>query len=562
MVARLADQVARHLRRHAVFAVAALGLFALVVVPLAFILVRAVLTQTDDGWHFATGPIRQVVTGAIYWSALLNTLIIGAGATVIATAVGVPLAWLFARTNMPGRSFLERLSTIPIFIPPFVGAIAWILLSAPRIGVFNYPFRHLIGAEPFNVYSLGGISWVIGIYLAPYVMMIVAAALRSMDPSLEEAAQVSGLSRYRTATRITLPLVAPAILSGATLAFVITIGLFGTPVVIGWARQIYFVTSRIYIASQEVPPALATMAVLAAYLIILSIMATLLQRWLVRGRSFVTVSGKGFRARLVILGRSRYVASGAVWLYCVFTIIAPVTVLIVASLSTYTWSGRFTIENVRFLWADSDVRATLHNSLLISVIAASIATVLGVAISWITQKTRVPGRQALEYLAVLPVSVPGIAFGVGVALFWLEMPVTIYGTIWIIIFAFIGRFSGYAVRSISASLVQVHPELEESARVSGYGPTKTFLKITLPLIRPSIVASWMLLFSIFITELSMVVLLYTAETRTFSLLSFEMWNTGNFSQVASLSLLQLIVGVLVLQAVQLLWPQKNLETSA
>ena len=413
--------------------------------------------------------------------------------------------------------------------------------------------------EPFNVYTLTGIAWVIGIYLAPYVMMIVAAALRSMDPSLEEAAQVSGLSRMRTATTVTLPLVAPAILSGAVLAFVITIGLFGTPVVIGWARQLYFVTSRIYLASQEVPPALGVMAILACYLILLSLLATMLQRWLLKGRSFITVSGKGFRTRAIRLGRLRYLAAAFVWLYCFLTIIAPILVLIGAAFSTFTWSGRFTMTNFEYLWTSADVRDTLRNSLLISLIAATVSTAIGIAISWATQRTRIPHRQLLEYLAMLPVAVPGIAFGVGVALFWMRMPIAIYGTLWIIVLAFVGRFTGYAVRSVSSSIVQVHPELEESARIAGYGWGRTFVHITLPLIRPSIVASWMLLFSIFITELSMVILLYTADTRTFSVLSFEIWNVGNFSQVASLSLLQLAIGVAVLQIVQLLWPQRNVH---
>lgn len=550
----------KHVRRYGIFAVAAAALFFIVVVPLAIVIVQGLVHYEGGSWSFTSAHIQLVLGRWPYWIALLNTLVIGLGATAVACAAGVPMAWLFARTNVPGKGFLEKLATIPIFIPPFVGAVAWILLAAPRIGVFNLPFRALFNAEPLSVYTLTGIAWVIGIYLAPYVMMIVAAALRSMDPSLEEAAQVSGLSRTRTAMTVTLPLVAPAILSGAVLAFVITIGLFGTPVVIGWARQLYFITSRIYLASQEVPPAFGIMAVLSVYLIILSLLATMLQRWLLRGRSFITVSGKGFRTREIQLGRTRYVAAGFVWLYCFFTIIAPILVLIAAALSTFTWSGHFTTENFEYLWASADVRATLWNSLLIALIAATLATVIGIIISWTTQRTTIPHRQVLEYLAVLPVSVPGIAFGVGVALFWMRMPIAVYGTIWIIVFAFIGRFSGYAVRSISASIVQVHPELEECARIAGYGWFRTFTRITLPLIRPSIVASWMLLFSIFITELSMVILLYTAETRTFSVLSFEVWNVGNFSQVASLSLLQLIIGVVVLQTVQFIWPQRNVHS--
>lgn len=549
----------RLIRRYGLFGLAAATMFVIVVIPLAIVIVQGFVTYESGAWRFTFTHFNVVLGRWPYWIALLNTVIIGLGATAIACAVGVPMAWLFARTNLPGKGFLEKLATIPIFIPPFVGAIAWILLAAPRIGAFNYPFRNLLGAEPFNVYTLTGIAWVIGIYLAPYVMMIVAAALRSMDPSLEEAAQVSGLSRFRTATTITLPLVAPAILSGAVLAFIITIGLFGTPVVIGWARQLYFVTSRIYLASQEVPPALSVMAILALYLIVLSLLATMLQRWLLKGRSFITVSGKGFRTRPIVLGRARYLAAVFVWLYCFFTIIAPIIVLIGAAFSTFTWSGRFTWANFQYLWTSEDVRVTLQNSLLISLIAATVATVIGIVTSWTTQRTKIPTRQMLEYLAVLPVAVPGIAFGVGVALFWLRMPVAVYGTIWIIVLAFIGRFSGYAVRSISSSIVQVHPELEESARIAGYGWIRTFTRITLPLIRPSIVASWMLLFSIFITELSMVILLYTADTRTFSVLSFEIWNVGNFSQVASLSLLQLVIGVTVLQTVQLLWPQRNVH---
>lgn len=549
----------KHIRRFGIFAVAAAALFFIVVVPLVIVIIQGFVEYEGGSWSFSSAHLQLVLGRWPYWIALLNTLAIGIGATAVACAAGVPMAWLFARTNVPGKGFLEKLATIPIFIPPFVGAVAWILLAAPRIGVFNLPFRALFNAEPLSVYTLTGIAWVIGIYLAPYVMMIVAAALRSMDPSLEEAAQVSGLSRTRTAVTVTLPLVAPAILSGAVLAFVITIGLFGTPVVIGWARQLYFITSRIYLASQEVPPAFGVMAVLSVYLIILSLLATMLQRWLLKGRSFITVSGKGYRTREIQLGRTRYVAAGFVWLYCFFTIIAPIVVLIAAAFSTFTWSGRFTTENFVYLWTSEDVRATLWNSLVIALVAATLATIIGIIISWTTQRTTIPHRQVLEYLAVLPVSVPGIAFGVGVALFWLRMPIAVYGTIWIIVLAFIGRFSGYAVRSISASIVQVHPELEESARIAGYGWLRTFTRITLPLIRPSIVASWMLLFSIFITELSMVILLYTAETRTFSVLSFEVWNVGNFSQVASLSLLQLVIGVVVLQTVQFIWPQRNVH---
>lgn len=547
-------------RRYAFFTLCLALVVVLIVLPLALLVAHGFGSSDRTGWNWTLEFVREVTTGTKYWQALTNTVIVGILATLLATGIGVPLAWIFARTNVPAATLLERLATIPIFIPPFVGAFAWVLLAAPRVGVFNIAALWLGIKDPFNVYVLGGISWVIGIYLAPYVMMIVAGALRSMDPSLEEAGQIGGLSRLRTATRITLPLVAPAILSGAVLAFVIAIGLFGTPLVLGWARQVLFVTSRIYVASMEVPPGYGVMAVLALYLIVLSLIAMALQRWLLRGRSYITVTGKGFRTRILKLGWSRYVLALGIWLYVFVTIIAPIVVLAVAAASSYTWSGKWSPQYLLFLWESQDVHVTLINSLVISVLSATLATLFGLAIAWINCRTRLRGRQILEYIVLMPIAVPGIAFGVGVVLLWLKLPVAVYGTLWIIVLALVGRFSAYAVRSISASLVQVHPELEESARISGYGWLKTLSFVTLPLIRPSIIASWMLLYSIFFTELSMVILLYTAETRTFSILSFEVWNQGNFSHVASLSLLQLAVGVTIMCIVQILWRQRQVRS--
>jgi iron(III) transport system permease protein len=198
----------------------------------------------------------------------------------------------------------------------------------------------------------------------------------------------------------------------------------------------------------------------------------------------------------------------------------------------------------------------MQTSVTLSAAAATLAVALGLAIAWVTSRTRLPGRQALEYLVLLPISVPGIAFGVGVMFEWIDLPVAVYGTALIILFAFIGRFTSYAVRSIAASLVQLHPELEESARVFGYGPLRTFGRITFPLILPSVLASWILLFSFFMTELSMVILLYSESSRMFSILSFEVWNVGDFSRLAALSLLQTSIGLTLAVALKSVFGQK------
>ncbi len=529
--------------------------------PLVVLIIYGATTTEAGRRVVSLAPAARVLGDSIYWLALANTVGISLLATLIATVLGTALGWLFGRTDLPRASLFEQLATLPIFIPPFVGAVAWTLLSAPRIGAFNVALRNLGLPEILDVYTQTGMAWVIGIYLAPYVMMMVAGALRVMDPSLEEAARVDGLNGVRTAARITLPLIAPAILSGAVLSFTIAIGLFGTPVVLGWAKQILLLTSRIWIAAQAVPPDHGAMAILATFLIALSLMANGLQRWLLAGRSFVTVTGKGFRPNTIELGQARGPCLALVVLYLLLTVAAPLIVLLAACLSTYTWSGRFTLNNVAEIFGSADVWDTLKNSIWISVVSASAALVLGLEIAWVATRTKLRGRRLLEMLALIPVSVPGIAFGVGVMFLWLPIPVNVYGSAWIIILAFVGRFTAYAIRPIGASLMQVHPELEESARVAGFGWLRTLFVITLPLIRPSIVASWILLFSIFMTELSMVILLYTANTRTFSVLAFETWSTGIFSVLAGLSILQLLVGASIMLFVRRLFGSRALSSS-
>jgi iron(III) transport system permease protein len=521
----------------------------LVVLPLVALVVQGFTESVDGKLSLSLHAIRAVFADGSYWTALWNTIFVATGATALAATLGVALAWTLVRTNVPYKRLLEQLVVLPMFIPPFVGAFAWLLIGAPRIGLINLPFLAQGFDAPFNVYTHLGMMWVMGIYLAPYVFLIVASALRNMDPTLEEAAQVGGLNRWQTARRITLPVVTPAILAGGILSFVISIGLFGTPVLLGLTNRIYLVTSRIFFELQQFPPAYGVIAILAVWLMILALVANALQQHLLKGRSFVTVAGKNFRPREVKLGRGRYVLTATVWLYVLLTAVIPVALIAVAALSTYAWSGRFTWSNLEYLWTSNDVQSTLRNTLSITVIAATGATIIGFGVSWISTRTSLRGRQLLDYLTLFPVAVPSLAFGLGVMFLWLRMPLPVYGTMWIIVLGFLGRYTSYSARSISGSLVQIHPELEESARVCGYGWARTLARITLPLVWPAVISGWIMLYSIFTTELSIVLPLYTAETRTLSILSFDTWAIGKFSVVASLSLLQLVIGVGVMYAI-------------
>jgi iron(III) transport system permease protein len=529
----------------------------LVALPLLALLFQG-FTQ-EEGGSFAPSLVHlSAVAGSSgYWSAFGNTVGVALGATFVACTIGVGLAWVIVRTNVPGKRVLEQFAALPMFIPPFIGAFAWLLMAAPRIGIFNLPF--LAGGldAPFNVYTRLGMMWVMGIYLAPYVFLIVGSALRNMDPTLEEAAQVSGLDGWRTALTVTLPVMQPAIFAGGVLAFVISIGLFGTPVLLGLTNQIYLVTSRIFLDLQQYPPPYGTIAILALYLMALALVANALQQWALRGRSFVTVSGKNFRPREIRLAGARYALAALVWLYILLTAVAPVVLIGVAAASTYAWSGVFTMANLRYLWDAHDVRSALGNTVTITLVSATLATLIGFGVAWITTRTTLRGRRILDYVVLFPMAVPSLAFAIGVAFLWLRVPWPVYGTMWVIVLGFLGRYTSYAARSMTGSLAQIHPELEESARVCGYSWTRTVTAVTLPLIWPAVVSGWVMLYSIFMTELSIVLPLYTAETRTLSVLSFDTWSVGKFSLVAALSLLQLVIGVGVMYAVTALTRRRD-----
>src|ERR1700722_549184 len=423
-------------------------LIVLVAAPLGNILLQAISNTQGSAFSLTARNLERVLSEEIYWTALVNTLLVCGGAALGSTVIGTALAWIFVRTDTPGRGVLEQISQIPIFIPPFVGAVAWALLFAPRVGAGNRILAALGVPLQFDIYTRVGMLLVMSIYLAPYVMMMVAAAMRGVDPSLEEAAQVSGLSRWRTALQITVPLLSPAILSGAVISFTIAVGLFGTPVVIGWSRQILLLTSRIWISTQAVPPDYGVTADLSLYLILLSILATAAQRHVLANRSFITITGKGYRPRPIALGPWMFITLAVAVIYVVLTILAPLVVLMAAALSTYTWSGRYSLDNVWAALDSQDVWLTLKNSLYISIVSATLATAIGIAISWIVNRTRFKARRLLEYFVLLPIAVPGIAFGIGVMLTWINSSLPVYGTALIIMFAFVGRFTAYAVRSI------------------------------------------------------------------------------------------------------------------
>lgn len=511
----------------------------LILLPMGMLLYGSLLDSPpgEPGAKFTPANYVEAFSKVANRRAFLNTLAVGAISTAIAVLLGLPLGWILARTNAPFHAQFEAIVIAPLLIPPLVGALAWILLASPEIGMLNLALRRLRIPVTLNIYSAWGIGWVIGVYLSPYISLFVGGALRSMDPSLEEASRVAGGGLLRTACRITLPLVRPALLSGMLLVFVIAVGIFGVPTMLGWASKYYVLTSRIWMTLSFSPVNYGLATALSSYLIVIAMLGVFLHKWFLRQRSFVTVTGRGFRPGRVDLGGWRFVAFGFCCLYFLLTLAGPFLITLIASFVPFTWKMSLSLANYRTIYGYQLFWQALRNTVLVSAAGATLSLGLATVLSWLIHRTQLPGRGLLDYVVMLPVSLPGIAIAVGVLWTWVQVPIGVYGTLWIILLGFVGRFLSYGVRSTSTNLMQIHPELEGSSRVCGASWARTLIRVTLPLIKPGIIAGWVLLFILFFSELSMVMVLGSYNSVMLSMLMFEQWQLGQFTNLAALSMI-------------------------
>jgi iron(III) transport system permease protein len=378
----------------------------------------------------------------------------------------------------------------------------------------------------------------------PFVYLLAASALESVDASMEESAQILGAGRWRTAFAVTAPLVAPAVLSGALIAFVNAIALFGSQAIIGLPGRIFTLPTRIY-ALFDHPPEYGLASALSLVFVGLTVIALALQRRYLARRSYVTVGGKGSRPRLVALGPGRWGVLAFCVLVFVVAVLGPYLTLLAVSLSK-SWGLQFwqnlTLQNYRFILFEYDVtRRAIVNSLLLASAAATAAVLLGSLIGWIDLRTTLPGRKLLDYASLIPLGLPGIVVAVALIQFWLRMPLPIYGTLLIILLAYTGRYVPLGVRSASAAFRQIDPSLEETARVTGAGWLRTFRSVTLPLARPGLFAGWILVFVPALQELSASILLFSSGSITLAVAVYNLYETGYLEAVAALAVVTMVI---------------------
>ena len=487
-----------------------------------------------SSWTLAN--FGEVFLDPNHWVVVWRSIVVGIGVTVLATAIGAPLAWLTVKTDLSGKRWVELSAIVPFFTSTFIGALAWILLGNPTNGVLKLWF-----GIPINVYSVGGIIWVTALYMAPYMYLFTAAGLRNMDTTYEEASFMSGAGLWRTLTRVTFPLILPALLSGMTLVFVISMGIFGVAAILGFPARINLLATDIYVKALLIPPRFGAATVSAITLVVITAALIMLQRWALRSGSYALVSGRGFRIKLYSLGKWTPVARAWCFLYALLAVMLPAFVLIKVSLQPYATPkfGLWTLENYTVFFNNDSLLGSLLRSLYLSTGGATLCVLLTAVIAYIIHRSRMPGRRLLEQLSIMPVGIPGIVMGL--AMIWAYVTWPIWGTLWVVIVAYMTLFMPYGIRALGANIVQIHPELEESSRVHRASWFRTFRLVMLPLLRPGIYSTWILLFIIFIREISAAVLLTTTNTRLFPVLIFEQWSAGAFNIMCAGALLLNII---------------------
>jgi iron(III) transport system permease protein len=495
------------------------------------------------------------LAGHLDW--IRNTLIVATGGTILGVAIGVALAWVIHRTTMPGRRLFELLIAIPYPLGPLVGALAWSQLGSPRDGLINRLFIFLTGADfpLINIYTPLGIIFVEAIFEAPVAVLIIGAAMQRMDPALEECSSIFGAGKLKTAWKVTLPLMLPAILSAALFMFTSMIGSFAIPAMLGTSSRFYVATNAMYILLQGYPPNYPLAAALGLVLIAMTAVAVWLVQRVLRGRSFTVISGKNYRPRLVDMGRWTWLLFALACAYVALSLVLPLGTLLLASFQTSNSinfdPSVWTLRNYVYVAFDfPTTRQAIINSLILGVATGTFGVAFATFIAVATHRSRGSGRQLLEQVTMLPQAFPRLIFAVGFLWMILSLPFQIYGTLFAVLLAYVIVFLPLAYRGMSGVVVQIDKALEEAGRVSGASAARVARTITVPLLRSGLLATWALLFMVSVREISASLFLSGPGTQVLGPAIFSFWDSGGLPRVSALAIVQAVIILVALTIVR------------
>jgi iron(III) transport system permease protein len=523
----------------------------LALVPLAFLVWQSFMTpQTATvPAQFTLENFKTAYSSAESLPLLFNSLQFAAGTAVFALVTGTFFAWVNERTNTPLKPLFFAMSVIPLVIPGILFTVSWIMLASPKIGIFNLVLRNWFGIDGpvFDIYTMGGMIWVDGLHYSPVAFLLVTAAFRSMDPSLEESALMSGASVFQIARRITLKLAWPAIFAAFLILFVRAIESFEVPALLGLPVGIQVSTSSIYEAIHRYPSNIGLASAHAITLLLITSVGIYLQSRLTsQGGKYSTVTGKGFRPRVMDIGRWRYATTAVFLTYVLFVVVLPFLVLLWSSLQKYySVPSMAALKNVslnayRTVLDYPGFAAAVWNSILLAIGSATAVMLLTSVICWIVVRTRLPGRWMLDNLASLPLVFPGLVLGLAIMICYLTLGIGVYGTLWILVIAYMTKFLPYGMRYNTTSMMQIHRELEESAEMCGASWGTTFWRIILPLLKPGLLAGWIYVVIVSVRELSSSILLYSPGSEVVSILIWEFWQNGQYVELSAFGVMLIV----------------------
>jgi iron(III) transport system permease protein len=516
---------------------------AMVVYPLGMVLYGSVNEAAPgQAGAFTFENWRTVLSDASTFGVLFTTILIALPRTLLALTLATVFAWILARTTTPGKRLLEGLLVFMFFLPELPWVLAWILLGAPKVGLLNQWFGALVpgGESLIDIYSYGGLIVLGAVRSAPVLFLFVYPAFQAMDATLEEAARIAGASRWRTVWRVDLPLLLPALLASGILSFVVAMESFEIPQLLGTPAKIFVFTTKIYdLAYGGHIARFGPAMVLAVLLLVLTFSLIVVQWKVLGGRAYTTVSGRGYRARPLDLGRGRWVAFAFILCFFVVFGVLPFAVLLLNSfmqLSGFLSWEMLTTKHWTDALARTAVLTSITNTLIVSVAAATLGVIASALISYVVTRTTWAGRKVLDLVAWTPWAVPGLVMSLG--FLWAFVWLPIYGTLWLLVLVFVARGLPVGSRFFTATMVQIGAELEESARIHGASWLRTFVRIWAPLLRPAVLGAWILLFVIAVRVLDLAVLLAGPGTRLLSVDIFFWTVTGRQEAASVLALLQ------------------------
>jgi iron(III) transport system permease protein len=522
----------------------------LVVLPLGWLLVYAF---SDQNGSFTLANLVALATEATLRKPLAVALAMAFGVGVLSCVLAIPLAWLVSRTDLPGRGAVRALVTASFVTPPFLGAIAWEMLAAPNSGLINVFYRWVAGAQPYdslvNIYSFGGLVFAIACYTFPYVFTLLANGLDRVPSDLEDASAILGGGLWTTLRHVTVPLVLPSILAGALIAVLQALTMFGSPAILALPAGFHVITTKIWSLFQYPPkPGLAAAA--SVPLLVITMLLLQGKSWVLGRKGYAVVGGKGGAARLAPLGRWKWAAFLFAASVLSLTVVLPYAALlktaVTRTIAEPLTLQSFTLQHFRFVFFEfSATRLALWNTLVLGVLTATIGTAIALVTAYMVARATERGVRLLAMLATAPVAIPGIVLGVGVFLTYSHPGLMLYGTLWILLVAFLTIEMPAGYQQMSAAFQGIHPELEEASRILGATRLRTLWLITAPLLRTSLIATWCFVFIGTIRELSATILLTTANTKLVSVIIYDLNESGDLGAIAVLGLMLLAVSFAV-----------------